>query len=463
MRKTLPLLLLPVFLFPAVAAAESWAVLGIRDPDDAPLGAKLEEVRKAVSAHLPAGDRLLSAKETAQRIGFPTATVQELEAALADAELLFFQLEYDAARSKLEEALEALARGRESPAELGRSLRLLLALIYLQEPGGREKAADVLRPMAALAALPDTIRRTTPEAVAQLWDEVRAAASARAEGWLVVDCTGCHGGEVWLEGLAVGTTQQSIGLAPGTYRLVLRGLAGSEGKRSLAREVRIRSGEETRLRIDLAIEAALLGDDGPSLSVEASLERAPYLAGLLGADRLLLWRFAAAEGSIEAWEADGAAVRGPWRRLQGESLDASVGALVAEIVEGRSPVLVSTPAERAEEPPPFLRQDPSGSWRPAARWATLGATVAMVGGAAWLTLDTFSANSELERLEKLGAYRSVQEARRAEQLADSIATRRTWNTVLWVGAAAGVVATVLLFMEGEAEAGRFVDGMESGR
>lgn len=436
---------------PRLAPAESWAALGLRDTEDPPIQAKLARAREVLAGLVPAGDRVLSGEEIANGLRLPTVSAAGLESVLAEAELLFFQLEHGAAEAKLEEALASLSRDRdEIPAELGRGLRLLLALVQLQG-GDREGAAATLRPLAALSPLPDSIRPTTPEAVVALWDEVRAAASLRAEGWLVVDCTGCHGGEVWLEGRPMGTTQQSIGLAPGAYRLVLRGVAGAEARRSLAREVRIRSGEETRLRIDLAAEAALIGEDGPSLPAgEEAPDRAAYLAELLGVDRLLLWRFPAGGDHVEVWEAGARERRGPWTRAAGEEeLEETVAALARELLgAGRA---TDRDAGEVAEAPPFVQQERRASWRPAAKWATLGATAALVGAATWLSLDTASGKAELDRLDGRGAYRSVQEARRADQLAASIEARRTWGTVLWAGAAAGAVGTLLLFLD-EAEA-----------
>lgn len=449
---------------PAVAFAESWALLGLRDAEGVPVAGELHEVREILVDLLPEGDFLLSAEEFAQRLGLPVEPPPDPVEALTEAELLFFQLEYEKAQERLEQAIDAIARGRVAfTPELGRSLRLLSAHIHLQR-GDRGQAEAILRPLASLAALPESARRAVGEEVASLWDEVRAAAAARAEGWLVVDCTGCHGGEVWLEGVPVGTTQQSIGLIPGAYHVVLRGLAGSEGKRSLSRVVRIQAGRETRIAIDLGAEAALLGE-GPALldEGEVSFRRAAYLAGRLGVDRLLAWRFG--PGTVEVRDVSPAGVRGTWSTEVGEGgAGEAKRELVAAILGGPEtafagavspeppPTPEPRPTEAPEEVPPFLRQGDrvAKGMRPVARWTALGATVAMVAGAGWLTANAASAGAELDRLEsRPGSYRSVQEARRAKEVAQMIEARRNWSAVLWTGAAVGAVGTLLLFLDAD--------------
>lgn len=446
---------------PAMAGAETWALLGLRGVDGPLLGDTLQAARAAFAAHLPEGDRMLSGEESLRGFGLGRVSIEALEAALTEAELLFFQLEYEAARAKLQSALVDLGRDRgQVPVELGRRIRILLALILLQESGGRDEAAEVLRPLAALASLPDSERETTPESVALLWDELRAAAAARAEGWLVVDCTGCHGGEVLLEGMAVGTTQQSIGLAPGSYRLVLRGLAGSEGRRSLAREVRIRSGEETRMRIDLAAESALV-EDGPSLvgAGESTLERAARLAELFEVDRLLIWSFSERSEEVRVWEASASGLRGPWSRKGWRaSMEEAVEELAQEILGGGEAEEFA-PADHSL----FSRQEEEAGWGPAAKWTALGATVALIGSATWLTLDTSLLVSEFERLDRVDGYRSVQEGRRAEALSGAIGTRRAWNAALWTGAAVGAAASLFLFLDASLPERAFVDGASDGR
>lgn len=498
-----------LLLHPLAATAESWALLGLREVDGRLVATDLETVRGLLAERVPVGDVVLSAGEVAERLGLARGPAPDPATALAEAELLFFQLEYAAALARLAEAIDAVAWGRvDASPELGRSLRLLAAQIHLLS-GERDRAAALLEPLAAAAPLPESARRAIGGEVAALWDEVRAAAASRAEGWLVVDCTGCHGGEVWIEGAPLGTTQQSIGLLPGTYRVVLRGLAGSSGKRSLGRQVRIRPGAETRISIELAVEAALV-PDGPSLldEGEVSFRRAASLALRIGADRLLVWRFA--PEATEVREVGPGGEYGRWvARHANDEAERARRDLVEAIVRGEpevgaeaaAPLVTGVPAARAtdpmptpaagfsavapegdvvshartdaveerqpahetpglelapkdlpEEEPPFLRRDDDGGPRlaPALRWSALGATVAMIAAAAWLGLDAAAAEDELDRLEGgRGSYRSVQEARRAAEVAQSVETKRTWSAVLWGGAAAGAAGTVLLFLHGE--------------
>jgi hypothetical protein len=376
---------------------------------------------------------------------------EEVERAITEAELLFFQLEHDAAKRKLEQALAAFERDRgEIPFELGRDLRLLLALILLEGTGEREEAARILAPLASLHVLPDPIREASPRAVVQLWDEVRAAASARAEGWLVVDCTGCHGGEVWLEGLPVGTTQQSIALAPGRYTLVLRGLAGSEARRSLAHEVRIRPGEETRLSIALAAESSVAA--GASTHVQAAkeddaVEHARNLSNRVGADRLLAWRFDGEAAWVWAFGPSGERM-GSWsRKLGGGSLESALRDLAEEILRAE-PAPSSMDGGLTLGADAFVQREAEPSWRPLAKWGSVGAAVAFTAVAAWLTLEANSARSDLDALAAgPRSYATVEDARRASRLADTIDDRRTWSAVFWTGAAAGALGALYFFLE----------------
>lgn len=441
--------LLGLVLLPVSAHAESWAFLGLRDREGPPVAGKLETARRIFESSLPEGDGLLPPEEFARRLGLREGKAPDPEEALAEAELLFFQLEYQAARAKLEAAIDAVARGQASASpELGRSLRLLLAHIHLQEPGGKARAEDAIRLLASLSPLPASVRRTVGAEVAALWDEVRAATAARAEGWLIVDCTGCHGGEVWLEGVAVGTTQQSIGLSPGTYHLILRGLSGSEGKRSLAREVQILPGKETRILIDLGAEATLVAADGPALidEGEVSFRRAAYLAERIGIDRLLAWRFG--EAAIEVREVGAGGVRATWtREVEGGDWEGAVDQLVDSVL-GRSVAPAEEGGFAPAAPHLYVRQEDSPGWRPIAKWGGVGATVVMAGIASWLTADGASARAELGRLEsRTGSYISPQEGRRAEELAGIVESRQDWSTVFWTGAAVGAVGTLLLFLD----------------
>lgn len=444
-------LVLALLLLPAAASAEEWALVGLVRPEEPPVEAELRKAFEALSERLPPGERVLPLEEVATRLGAPTMGREEVERATTEAELLFFQLEYDAARRKLEEALAALERDRgEIPFEMGRDLRLLLALILLQGAGEKEEAARVLAPLAPMHVLPEPIRRASPRPVVELWDEVRAAASARAEGWLVVDCTGCHGGEIWLQGLPVGTTQQSIALAPGRYTLVLRGLGPSEERRSFAREIRIRPGEETRLTIALAAEAAAAAGASThvqAVQVDEAVEHARSLAKRVGADRLLAWRFEEEAVRVWAFGPSGEEV-GTWsRKLEAGDLDSALREL-AEAILLPAPTPSPTRAPLSLAADSFVHREVEPSWRPMAKWASVGAAVAFTAVATWLTLEASAAQSDLEGLQAgPGSYATVDDGRRASRLADAIDTRRTWSAIFWTGAAASALGTLYFFLE----------------
>ena len=431
---------------PMVAHATDWAFVGLAHPDEPAPAGELQAALRAFSRELPSGDRALPLAEVAERLGGPPVDRGGIEEALAEAELLFFQMEYEAARRKLEEALAALERDRgEIPFERRRDARLLLALVLLEGVGDRDAAGRVLAPLAAIHVLPESVRRSAPRPLVELWDEVRAAASARAEGWLFVDCTGCHGGEVWLEGIPVGTTQQSIALPPGRYALVLRGLAGKEDLRSLVHDVRIRPGEETRLTVALAAEASVAA--GAAACVQASrlddaVDHARRLASRVGADRLLAWRFEA--DAVRVWSfGPGGERLGQWSHpVQAEVLEAALAELAREIL------VPAMPAE--EEALQLQAQVPAvvePSWQPVARWGSLGATVVLAAVGTWLALEADSARSDLEALQAgRRSYASVEDARRASRLAEAVESRQTWSAVLLTGAAAGAVGTVYFFV-----------------
>lgn len=444
MRATSFLVLVALAL-PTAARAADWAFVGLVETGEPAPEAELQAALQAFSAELSSEDRAIPLAALVERLGFGSVDRTSIEEALAEAEMLFFQVEYEAARQKLETALAAIEADRgKIPFEVRRDVRLLLALVFLEGFQDREAAARVLAPLAAIHVLPESVRRAAPGPVIELWDEVRAAASARTEGWLYVDCTGCHGGEVWLEGVPVGITQQSIALPPGRYSLVLRGLAGAEELRSLVHEVQIRAGEETRLLVALAAETSVLA--GPAVCVQAAklgdaVDHAARLAPRVGADRLLAWRFE--QDAIRVWAFGAAGERlGSWTRpVEGEDLEATLAALAREIL---------APAPRAEESLPLqvlAAPDPEPSWRPVARWSALGATVALAAVGTWLAVEADSARSDLEALQAgRRSYASVEEARRASRLAETVESRQTWSAVLLTGAAAGAVGTVFLFL-----------------
>lgn len=459
-----------------VPAGEEWAVVGVRGAEGPPLPLELAAARDAVAAALGGGGRVLEADELAERLGLRGSTWSEIDELIAEAELYFFQLEAEAARAQLARALRLLGgEVGEEAWERIRTGRLLLAVLHLQA-GEEQGALEALLPIAGVQPHLELDEATTPADLQAVWLQAKAQASSRAEGWLRIRCEpSCAGAKVWGEAIPLGPPEASIPLLPGSYRVVVNQRTAGKELRSLPRVVRIRAGEETQVAVNLPLEQGIRTSDGATFPIGGVEARVEQVAGIVAREAGVKGTIAfgaAPDGSLQVWRLDGrgAVVRTAESRDLSKGQRAHVGGDdVASLVEAvfapglETGQLVVAPAlEERSSAAPLAAAIPSvthaaprpSSWEATAKWVSLGATVAISGVATWLTLDAAAGREELRRIEATaGAYRGVEDARRAPALVQSIQEKETWGTALWSGVAVGAVVTTLLFLQDGAASG----------
>ena len=466
--KTLISLFGLVLLLPNPVSAEpleTWTVAGLRADDEAPLHDDLTALRGALSLELTARGRgsLIESERVRLRWG-AEADLPSIREHLDTAELYYFQLELEAARRYLEQALDELptASGRPEAWEWTRDARMLLAMVHLA--AGDEQAQE--RAEAEFAAItrvdpawrpPDT---AWPPQALELYARVRGAEQVRQAGRLRVPCSpDCAGGGVFADARLIGAPAQVIALPPGRYRGAVGDRFERPTKRSLLREIEIRAGKETTLSVDLEAESDLATPDGLAVlaPIDADLRdaRAALAARHAGTDNLLLLH-RDREGHLLAWGLDGRArLRGTFE-TEGEGEEA-LSSLAAQVV--RAYLERPEPPAEPEEPPAFVAADaPAPGGAPPAlqamRWGTLGAALVASGVGTWQHVDAAQRDQALgSRLDGWsGAVPDERSAAAARTEADAIVTQQAWGTGLLIGGGTlGATALLLFLIDGADE------------
>lgn len=466
--KTTVLLLSAALLVPAFASAEpleAWTVAALGEDGEAPTNEEVAALRGALTLELSARGRgtVLDPALTRLRWG-AEADLPSVRELLDTAELYYFQLELEAARRFLDQAIFELpsASGKAEAWEWMRDARMLRAMIHLAagDEGAEERAqgefAAIVRVDPAWRP-PDT---DWPPQALELYDRVRRSEQVRQAGRVRVDCSSdCAGASVFADGRRIGAPAQVIALPPGRYRVVVADGADNPSRRSLVRDVEIEAGREVVLSVDLGTEARL----AEGTTVLASMDpqerraRASLAARHAGGDFLLLLHHDEA-GQAQAWvlDADGR-LRGSFRPEEGSAdAHASIATQVAQ-----ADLAAPAPDAKPEVSPAYVEDIPSrdtGTSSPglqAARWGTLGAALVAGGLGTWMHVDAAQRDSRLgERLNEWnGALPTERAAAAARTEADAIVAQQAWGTGLLVGAGTlGVTALVLFLVDGESEA-----------
>lgn len=453
-----------LLLLPQLAAAgegELWSVVGLRSPRDPPMQEAVATLRGALALELAArgGGRVLGEEETRARLGLGGESLRAVREKVDAAELYYFQLELGLARTNLEEALEALAHCSGVPEawERTRVARLLLGMVHLAAgtEEGRALASAQFELLARLQPAVELSPSIYPAEVVALYEEARRRVAGSKSGTLRVLCTGeCAGGQVWVDTLPMGVPGESIELAAGRYRVLATDRFEGPQIRSLLREIEIRPGEETLVRIDLELEGAVSGNDGPSLllrDVAVPEAGARLLAAHVGTDRALALSLVA--GGFDAHVVGpGDELRVHRVLLEPDDTQAAALSRLARLVLGGG-LVASLPGAAPMPAEAWVaggRPEPAAPkpWLGWARWSSAGAAVLAAGAGTWLRLDAASREDELAaQLRRWGGtYPDATAARRGAGELRSIASTADWGTGLLVGAGVAAATSLTLFL-----------------
>ena len=460
---------LAFLLLPAAARAqqgaklESWSVVGMRDEAASDLGAELAALRGALSLELSARGRgvVRDEEETRLRLGAAGTDLRAVRDRIDAAELYFFQLELDVARTNLEQALAALVHASGLPRawEHTRDARMLLGMVHLAErtQESRRRAIEQFAAVARVQPAWSPADASYPAEVIELYAEARDSLPPATGTLRAVCAPACPGGQVFVDTFPAGAPGQPIALAPGSYRVVVADRADAPRRRSLLREIEV-AGGETEVRVDLPSESPLVGREGTALELPADAgvrrQAAAQLAQRLGTDFTLVLLASTPTGRA-GWlvDAQGRVVREMALAKHGDDAAVELAQLAtsdalpsapaqAASASGSRPPAVET---RANAAPPAVDRTPAG-WQ-VARWATVGGAVLAASAGAWVHLDAAhrddAMRTSLERSGGVLPSDAVARATRAE--ADAIRSQERLGNGLLLGAGVLTATAVTLF------------------
>jgi len=446
---------------------DEWTVVGLRSEVEPPLAEEVATLRGALNLELSARGSGVVQDEpfTLLRLGTPDRDLRSIRDAIDAAELYYFQLELELARTHLEQALAELAHasGINKAWDRTRFARMLLGMVHLagRSPDARIRAEEQFAAIARLQPTWTPSASSYPEEVLELYAEVRRRIEETERGLLRISCDpACPGGHVFSDAYPIGTPGEAVPLAPGLYRIVVADRFDNP-ERSVAKEIEIRAGEETRLEIDLASQDRLAVEPGPVVLAPREEEARRRVAAQVARRAETEWSLVLQRGSGGAtlgWVVDGEGViRREVQIPPGDKeplLALAHRALATDLVPVPAPASASAaPADAAAEtqveaPPPA----PSGLWS-VSKWSSTGAAVVAAAAGIYLRIDAADREEALQR--KLAAWGGVvptgEAARAARTEAGAIATRSDWGTGLLVGAGVlGATAATLFLLESDA-------------
>ena len=455
-------LALALAALPATAqnALDAWTVVGLRSEAEPPLADDVATLHGALTLELSARGAGVVRDEHAThlRLGTPEPDLRAIRDDIDAAELYYFQLELEVARSSLEQALAELAHasGIQMAWDRTRFARMLLGMVHLagKAPDARARAEEQLTAVARLQPTWTPAEASWSDEVIELYARVRRRLEETERGLLRVTCDpACPGGHVFSDAYPIATPGEAVPLPPGRYRIVVADRFDNP-ERTVAREIEIRPGEETRLAVDLASAEKLAVEPGPVVLApredEARRRIAAQVARRAETDfALILQR--GVNGSTLGWVVDGeGAIR---RELSIPADDEEpLLTLAQQALADDAPGLVAatgTAEAGLAGPTPAGQGAVSGLWT-ASKWSTAGASVVAAAAGIYLHIDAAKRDDALRgRLSDWGGVIPTGDAARASrEEAGTIANQSNWGTGLLVGAGVlGVTAATLFLLD----------------
>lgn len=459
----------------AEARLESWSLAAMHAEEEADLSQELADLRGALAIELSGrGKGVLRDPGWSQlRLGLPDADLRTVSARIDAAELYYFQLELELARSNLEQALDELGHAAGIPEawERTRVARMLLAMVHLarRTPDSRTRALEQLIRVARIQPGWSPSLASYPAEVNELYAEAQRRLEARGKGRLRVGCEpACPGGQVYVDSYPLAAPGEAIELPPGRYRVAVTDRFEDPRHRSLLREVEVTVGAESRVTVDLEREGKLLIRPGPVVIVPRDLRArrlaAEQVAQRLGTDRILILQLGE-EGERLAWLLDGGGailreIRSPpgadapgriarlatSEAIPGEGVPVAAlaggeGASVAALQDAVVPTVESGPVPAEANGFP--------TWR-TATWSTAGAALLAGSVGLYLRLDADDREEALraDLAGRNGVYSSVELARRARAEAAAIRDQARWgNGLLWTAGILSATAVALYLLD----------------
>lgn len=469
MRNLLTLLALCLLAVTAAAderagkPLESWTVVGIRDEASPDLGDEIATLRGALSLELSARGRGVVRDEDATRLrlGAPGADLRPIRDRIDAAELYYFQLELEIARSNLEQALAELGHASGIPAawEHTREARMLLAMIQLarRTPEGDRLADEQLTAVARVQPDWNPAQASYPADVIERFADARRSLDAPRGTLRALCAPACPGGHVYVDTFPVAAAGEAIELPPGRYRVVVTDEFESPRRRSLVRDVEVRAGVETGLQVDLAVEGRLVAQEGTALVVAADeatrRQAAAQIAKRLGADFTLVL-LATAQGDREGWLVDGGGQVVREMALTGSSDEAAVQLArlaVSDAVPAARPAVASVGAPvvatRVESPAATGRGGIPAGWT-AVRWTSAGGAILATSLGLYFRIDAANRHDALaEQIDGWGGVLpSEGAARTARTEADAIRSQEQLGNGVLIGAGVFAATALTLFL-----------------
>lgn len=443
---------------------ETWAVIGLRQRHGPSMKENVALLRGALALELSGRERgqILDDEETRSRFGLGSSSLREIRAKVDAAELYYFQLELGLARDNLERALVELSyvAGAPDAWERSRVAKMLLGMVHLAEGGvgARSRALERFEEVARIR--PDLLPSefVHPPEVLDLYREARQRVETLPRGRLRVVCgAGCQGGQVWVDSLPMGVPGEAIELPVGRYAVLLTDRFEKPRAISWLRHVRLDAEGETIVHVDLSLEAAIRGADGPSLLVDKDAPLPPgalqTLAARVDVDKLLVLE--AGDGGFQARVVERSghiqplAVSAEVRESQEDVL-----ARLARMAIGGPavPVVASVGDAGADASPQWAEaqtevESAPPDWLVWGKWSSAGAAVATAGVGVALKVDANRRETAfLSRWNGWGRmYPTESIARKGRREVRSIQRSSDWGTGLLVAAGAAAVTGATLF------------------
>lgn len=446
---------------------ETWAVMGVRHRHGPSMKEIVAQVRGAVALELSARESglVLDDEETRSRFGLGSSSLREIRSKVDAAELYYFQLELGLARDNLERALLELSyvAGVPDAWERGRVAKMLLGMVHLAEGGvdGRSRAFQQFEEVARIRPelLPSELIH--PPDVLALYREARTRVESLPRGRLRVVCGGgCPTGQVWVDSLPMGVPGEAIDLPAGRYGVLLTDRFEKPRAISWLRQVEVVGGEEKVVHVDLSLESAIRGGEGPSFLVDGGGAIEPgalrTLAERVDADRLMVVE--AVAGGFEAGVVDrsGRIERFSVTVQEKESQQDALGRLVRKAFSGPEPLpaVVHVAAAATDGGEVWLEgrghealPGSGGQWMGWGKWSAAGFAIVSAGVGTVLKIDADKREAEHRRQWELwgGMYPSEPVARQGRREWRGIQRSADWGTGLLITAGVAAVAGATLF------------------
>lgn len=224
----------------------------------------------------------------------PSRGLDDIERQIETARSLLFNAQYERSFELVKDALAGLDRASPRVGPWPATVAALLLSAQLGKSLNRpQRSTDAFRRVLRVEPDHRPDPNFWPPSTIRAFEEVRQELRRSKKGVLQVDSKSASAASVFVDGREVGKTPIRLELPLGTYRLSLV----FENRESFRREVTLGPGPEQAVEVDMAFEGNVIARARSPLCIAGDDAGPLKLAGVVGANRVVVLRNAAQTGN----------------------------------------------------------------------------------------------------------------------------------------------------------------------